>query len=407
MLAHSFLLLVIVSMSFCISRVASLRPSDADDYMQGGAADNGNPFVAARQRLKQQQLQYERAKYKYYADNNEHRAYDLNNINNNMAYSAYLQQQQQQRQQNELASMAKANMGETQAKASAEHESERDDLPRVPEEEAEKAAAKKKSDLTEIFGDYQHAANSKDHKTNLRGDYKVSNGESPHNGMSAPNEITKGYHQTKLARRSAALTPVQGAADYENEEELDLDLPYGIQNVRKRMARHKPDHTKSVTYQSLCPTKRIAIPLETSGYEYRPSQYIEVTCAHYAPAHSYEFGKNRICSEAGFSCIQLNRTIHLIRRNKASGNECWESEIRIVPSGCECMWPKHDNGDIAAYHEAQKRYGAYANVQANADYEQGEGYRQLQPQQSDLFGINGLHRNENADGVGFEAFEYN
>lgn len=169
--------------------MASLRPSDADDYIQGGAADNGNPFVAARQRLKQQQLQYERAKYKYYADNNEHRAYDLNNINNNMAYSAYLQQQQQQRQQNELASMAKANMGETQAKASAEHESERDDLPRVPEEEAEKAAAKKKSDLTEIFGDYQHAANSKDHKTNLRGDYKVSNGESPHNGMSAPNEM--------------------------------------------------------------------------------------------------------------------------------------------------------------------------------------------------------------------------
>ncbi|XP_039957639.1 uncharacterized protein LOC120772869 [Bactrocera tryoni] len=414
MLAHSFVLLIIVSTSFYISRVVSLRPAGNDDYMQGSTVDNVNPFVAARQRLKQQQLQYERAKYKYFADNNEHQAYDLNgNNNNNMAYSDYLQQQQQQRLQNGIASIGKTNMKETQAKANDKHDAALNDFPPNSEEEAEKAAAKKKSDLNDIFGSYQHAArmhnaaNNKEDKANLRGDYEVSNGESQHSGMAAQNEIAKNEHQTKLARRSAALSPNQNPADYENDEELDLDLPYGIQNVRKRMARHKPDHTKSITYQSLCPTKRIAIPLETSGYEYRPSHYVEVTCAHYTPAHSFEMRKNRICSEAGFSCIQLNRTIHLIRRNKAASDECWESEIRIVPSGCECMWPKHDNGDIAAYHEAQKRFGAYANVQANADYEQGVGYRQIQPQQAELFGINGLRRNENADGVGFEAFEYN
>ncbi|XP_011178070.2 uncharacterized protein LOC105209383 [Zeugodacus cucurbitae] len=404
MLAHSFLILVIVSTSFCISRVVALRPSGNDDYIRDNTDDNGNPFVAARQRLKQQQLQYERAKYKYLADNNNER--DLNNNNNNnMGYSAYMQQQQQQRLQNGLA---KPNIAETQSKASAKHESTNDDLQREPEGKVERATATKKSDLNEIFGDYQHAANNNNaDKTNLRGDYEVSNGESQHNAMGAQNEISKGFHQSKLEHRAAAQPADQSATEYENDEELDLELPYGIQNVRKRMARHKPDHSKPVTYQSLCPTKRIAIPLETSGYEYRPSHYIEVTCAHYTPAHSYEFRKNRICSEAGFSCIQLNRTIHLIRRNKASTDECWESEIRIVPSGCECMWPKHDNGDIAAYHEAQKRYGAYANVQANADYEQGEGYRQIQPQQSELFGINGLRRNENPDGVGFEAFEYN
>lgn len=54
--------------------------------------------------------------------------------------------------------------------------------------------------------------------------------------------------------------------------------------------------------------------------------------------------------------MQLNRTIHLIRRNKSGSNECWESEIRVVPSGCECMWPKHYYGDILAYHESHKRY---------------------------------------------------
>uniref|UniRef100_A0A0K8VH08 Spaetzle domain-containing protein n=1 Tax=Bactrocera latifrons TaxID=174628 RepID=A0A0K8VH08_BACLA len=415
MLAHSFVILVIVSTSLCISRVISLRPAGNDDYMQGSTVDNVNPFVAARQRLKQQQLQYEQAKYKYFADNNERRAYDFNgNNNNDMAYSEYLQQQQQQRLQNGIASIGKTNLKEAQAKANDKHISALNDFPPDAEGETEKVAAKKKSDLNEIFGSYQHAArmhnganNNKEDKTNLRGDYEVSNGESQHSGMAAQNEFAKSYQQTKLARRSTALPPQQNAADDENEEELDLDLPYGIQNVRKRMARHKPDHTKSITYQSLCPTKRIAIPLETSGYEYRPSHYIEVTCAHYTPAHSFEIRKNRICSEAGFSCIQLNRTIHLIRRNKAASDECWESEIRIVPSGCECMWPKHDNGDIAAYHEAQKRFGAYANVQANADYEQGVGYRQIQPQQAELFGINGLRRNENADGVGFEAFEYN
>ncbi|XP_014102733.3 uncharacterized protein [Bactrocera oleae] len=414
MLMHSFVLFVIVSTSLCISRVVTLRPVGNDDYIQNSADDNNNPFVAARQRLKQQQLRYERAKYKYFADNHQHRAYDLNyNNNNNMAYSDYLQQQQQQRLQNGIASIGKTSIKESQAKASHKHDSALDDFPPTPEEATEKVATKKKSDLNEIFGAYQHAArihnaaNNKDVKRNLRSDYEVSNGESQHSGMCAQNEIAKSYHQTKFARRSAALSIDQSAGDSENEEELDLGLPYGIQNVRKRMARHKPDHTKSITYQSLCPTKRIAIPLETSGYEYRPSNYIEVTCAHYTPAHSYELRKNRICSEAGFSCIQLNRTIHLIRRNKASSDECWESEIRIVPSGCECMWPKHDNGDIAAYHEAQKRFGAYANVQANADYEQGEGYRQIQPQQAELFGINGLRRNGNTNGVGFEAFEYN
>ncbi|XP_054737725.1 uncharacterized protein LOC129244134 [Anastrepha obliqua] len=346
---------------------------------------NSNTFLAARQRLRQQQQELQNDRYeqnrftnKFY-DNNGVATCTSNN-NNNFEYNNNLQQQRHQQLQNRLINAAEPHMINSAKEADTKQKSATMDMRRVGEVEADTTAAKMKSELSEIFRGFQNAQQ---------------------------NQNAKLFHQTKLLRRSAPTIPNVDSALSTDEEELDLDLPYGIQNVRKRMARHKPDLTKSITYQSLCPTKRIAIPLETSGYEYRPSHYIEVTCAHYTPAHSYEFRKNRICSEAGFSCIQLNRTIHLIRRNKSSNDECWESEIRIVPSGCECMWPKHDNGDIAAYHEGQKRFGGYANVHANADYEQGEGYRQIQPQQIELFGINGLRRGENSDGVGFEAFEYN
>lgn len=55
-----------------------------------------------------------------------------------------------------------------------------------------------------------------------------------------------------------------------------------------------------------------------------------------------------MCSEAGFSCIQLNGTLFLTRR--ARGDGCWESETRTIAAGCECMWPKHQLGDIMAHH---------------------------------------------------------
>ncbi|KAH8370575.1 hypothetical protein KR093_004179, partial [Drosophila rubida] len=213
--------------------------------------------------------------------------------------------------------------------------------------------------------------------------------------------------------------------DFEGEEDfavskLDADelsdqLPYGIQNVRKRRVRSvmqpPPPSSSSPTangaegviYQSLCPTKRVTIKLDNG--EYRPNHYVEVTCANnYAPLpprlHTYDNynyrsnelpllrallneragEKREICSATGFACIQLNRTIHLIRLNEGSG--CWESETRTVPSGCECMWPKHSYGDIASYHQTQKRVGntltgLRARANAVIDYTPGVGYRQL------------------------------
>ncbi|KAH8396635.1 hypothetical protein KR215_001722, partial [Drosophila sulfurigaster] len=216
--------------------------------------------------------------------------------------------------------------------------------------------------------------------------------------------------------------------DFEGEEdfavakvdadELSDQLPYGIQNVRKRRVRsviQPPPPVSSsspegvsqlaVTYQSLCPTKRVTVKLDNG--EYRPNHYVEVTCANnYAPLpprlHNYDNynyrsnelpllrallneragEKREICSATGFACIQLNRTIHLIRLNEGSG--CWESETRTVPSGCECMWPKHSYGDIASYHQAQKRVSntltnlrARGNANAVIDYTPGVGYRQL------------------------------
>ncbi|XP_037821684.1 uncharacterized protein LOC119610506 [Lucilia sericata] len=138
------------------------------------------------------------------------------------------------------------------------------------------------------------------------------------------------------------------------------NLIHHIENIKSSKIRRSSEYrNKNISYQSLCPTKRKSVLLETIEYEYRPNHYIEVSCAHsYVPSHANIDDKNKICSEAGFSCMQLNRTIHLIRRNKSKSSQCWESEIRVIPSGCECMWPKHYYGDILAFHESHKRYNA-------------------------------------------------
>lgn len=43
------------------------------------------------------------------------------------------------------------------------------------------------------------------------------------------------------------------------------------------------------------------------------------------------------------------------------------------------MWPKHSYGDIASYHQAQKRFSTTLNNlrSRNIDYTPGTGYRQL------------------------------
>ncbi|KAM8714374.1 hypothetical protein ACLKA7_014495 [Drosophila subpalustris] len=262
-------------------------------------------------------------------------------------------------------------------------------------------------------------------------DYNVwhATSESEREHLPLQRSSRSSYKQRQAAGNGAADIPAGGqlnadaaadGIDFEGEEdfavakmdadELSEQLPYGIQNVRKRRVRSvmpPPQYGSSsttsgsegVTYQSLCPTKRVTIKLDNG--EYRPNHYVEVTCANtYAPLpprlqnyDNYNYRSNElpllrailneragdkreICSATGFACIQLNRTIHLIRLNEGSG--CWESETRTVPSGCECMWPKHSYGDIASYHQAQKRF---SNQRARSgpiiDYTPGVGYRQL------------------------------
>ncbi|KAH8401380.1 hypothetical protein KR009_005038, partial [Drosophila setifemur] len=249
------------------------------------------------------------------------------------------------------------------------------------------------------------------------------------------------YYDNELPSGGNNGVDIEGEEDYavttegqgEEADELSDQLPYGIQNVRKRRVRSvmpPPQHLIGpnpatdgvVTYQSLCPTNRVTVKLDSG--EYRPNHYVEVTCAHnYSPlparVHNYEYGyrgnellrallsergeKREICSATGFACIQLNRTIHLIRLNDASG--CWESETRTVPSGCECMWPKHSYGDIAFYHQPQKRRGGSLRPQAhasiNVDYKPGVGYRQLTLRTRNP----SIPRNRRAD-QGYEHFDF-
>ncbi|XP_032590232.1 GATA zinc finger domain-containing protein 7 [Drosophila grimshawi] len=284
-----------------------------------------------------------------------------------------------------------------------------------------------------------HSSNRKNDNSNSDNSNKSNNNGNDNNVWQADAEYETEEEQLPLDRRSRSNSymsrnsgqpeqygnddpttesdiDVEGEEDYavssnNDADELSDQLPYGIQNVRKRRVRSvmppaapQPHGGDGVIYQSLCPTNRVTVKLDNG--EYRPNHYVEVTCANnYAPLparmHNYDFNyrsnelpllrallnervgeKREICSATGFSCIQLNRTIHLIRLNEGSG--CWESETRTVPSGCECMWPKHSYGDIASYHQAQKRFKTtLTNLQGhggaigNIDYKPGVGYRQL------------------------------
>ncbi|GAB0092144.1 hypothetical protein DMENIID0001_071170 [Sergentomyia squamirostris] len=145
--------------------------------------------------------------------------------------------------------------------------------------------------------------------------------------------------------------------DDDSDPELQSNLPYGIQNVRRnvellpsRSIRTKGKITRT-SFQSLCPSRRSLVYLNGDGgnYEYKPDHYEEVTCMHpFTSFRDYRVHRNKICGEVGFSCIQLNRTIFLTRR--LAGTDCWESLTRQVPAGCECMWPKHHYGDITSHH---------------------------------------------------------
>lgn len=159
-------------------------------------------------------------------------------------------------------------------------------------------------------------------------------------------------------------SPFQDLYIEDYEPEADTQFSGG-----SKYARH-PSMDPPV-FQSLCPTSRTDVFLNNdSDYEYRPSSYVEVKCEFYnctkfmkvwnvhdtniilicrQKIGSHPFGRNalmhqrnKVCGHHGFSCIQLNRTIFLTKRSV--GSDCWEVEARIIPSGCECMWPKHHKG---------------------------------------------------------------
>lgn len=99
------------------------------------------------------------------------------------------------------------------------------------------------------------------------------------------------------------------------------------------------------TFQPLCPFVRRTVELDPTIY--RESSYTVIDCLHpYRPEGGSRH--NKVCGGAGFSCIQRNRTIILVKRKH--NQNCWETEARTINTGCDCMWPKHQMGDIEPYH---------------------------------------------------------
>ncbi|CRK95554.1 CLUMA_CG009019, isoform A [Clunio marinus] len=117
----------------------------------------------------------------------------------------------------------------------------------------------------------------------------------------------------------------------------DFEAETDPQNGGLKVVRHPS--MEVAHFQSLCPTRKTDVFLDNdSEYEYRPSSYEE------AHIHMEEVN---LCINA-INCIQRNRTIFLTRR--AFGTDCWKVETRVIPFGCECMWPKHHKGEILIHH---------------------------------------------------------
>lgn len=53
------------------------------------------------------------------------------------------------------------------------------------------------------------------------------------------------------------------------------------------------------------------------------------------------------CAIPNFHCVQRSKTMLFARR--LWDDECWEPVSKEVASGCECMWPVSDLGEITMH----------------------------------------------------------
>lgn len=141
----------------------------------------------------------------------------------------------------------------------------------------------------------------------------------------------------------------------------DDSQPINYPEVKRHMNERDLGHKSNYIFQEICPSEKTIVNLEEKNphLDIRPFSYEEVTCRH-AHGVSYSEATNKVChgfaklytkdTSIGMKCVQLKSEIRIAEKVKGESDVCWKIERRIINSGCECRWPKHDLQDISVYH---------------------------------------------------------
>ncbi|XP_015108866.1 uncharacterized protein LOC107035790 [Diachasma alloeum] len=137
--------------------------------------------------------------------------------------------------------------------------------------------------------------------------------------------------------------------DYDNQGDSDT-----VEKIEEETQRQleRNDRNLRPEYRNLCETRTRKVQLSDDEFEYQPPHYHEIYCKSYALIdHSVRNPvkpPRQLCAHPGFHCVQRSRTISLVRRRWS--DTCWEAIGKEIASGCDCMWPVANLGDITAHY---------------------------------------------------------
>ncbi|XP_036147882.1 uncharacterized protein LOC105837806 isoform X2 [Monomorium pharaonis] len=168
--------------------------------------------------------------------------------------------------------------------------------------------------------------------------------------------LSRQLNLTQLIRQS--FDPEFNYKNYLRDIPVERDvfyLPegyYNAENAAKKLRQLNRDNRDLMPeYRNLCETITRKVEMIDSDYEYQPPYYHEVYCKGYSLLSEEERiikPLQQKCVYPAFQCVQRSRVLSFVRRQWDS--ECWEPYTKEIASGCDCMWPVTNLGEIKHHY---------------------------------------------------------
>ncbi|XP_011635828.1 uncharacterized protein LOC105426349 [Pogonomyrmex barbatus] len=130
------------------------------------------------------------------------------------------------------------------------------------------------------------------------------------------------------------------------------DEHYNAENLARELRQLDRQNRNLIPeYRNLCETITKKVEISDSDYEYQPPYYYEVYCkSSLLLAEDPQVMKElqQKCVHPAFHCVQRSRVLSLVRRRWE--DDCWESYTKEIASGCDCMWPVTNLGEISHHY---------------------------------------------------------